>query len=86
VTQQAVARALGKLLTDENFRDRLFTNPRDRDLGGGVHPFIDRARGAQPTLPRPRSPGGGKGGAHMMTDQIVREPAHKNGTFRGQLS
>jgi hypothetical protein len=27
VTQQAVERALGKLLTDENFRDRFFTNP-----------------------------------------------------------
>ena len=27
MTQQAVERALGKLLTDENFRDRFFTNP-----------------------------------------------------------
>jgi hypothetical protein len=27
VTQQAVERALGKLLTDENFRDRFFANP-----------------------------------------------------------
>ena len=27
VTQQAVERTLGKLLTDENFRDRFFTNP-----------------------------------------------------------
>jgi hypothetical protein len=27
VTQQAVQRALGKLLTDENFRERFFTNP-----------------------------------------------------------
>ena len=27
VTQQAVERALGKLLTDENFRERFFTNP-----------------------------------------------------------
>ena len=27
VSQQAVERALGKLLTDENFRDRFFTNP-----------------------------------------------------------
>ena len=28
VTQQAVERALGKLLTDENFRERFFENPR----------------------------------------------------------
>lgn len=27
MTQQAVERALGKLLTDENFRDRFFANP-----------------------------------------------------------
>jgi len=27
VTQQAVERALGKLLTDENFRERFFENP-----------------------------------------------------------
>jgi hypothetical protein len=27
VSQQAVERALGKLLTDENFRDRFFANP-----------------------------------------------------------
>jgi Ribosomally synthesized peptide prototyped by Frankia Franean1_4349. len=27
VTQQAVERALGKLLTDENFRDRFIANP-----------------------------------------------------------
>ena len=27
MTQQAVERTLGKLLTDENFRDRFFTNP-----------------------------------------------------------
>jgi len=27
VTQQTVERALGKLLTDENFRERFFTNP-----------------------------------------------------------
>jgi hypothetical protein len=27
VTQQAVERALGKLLTDENFRDQFFANP-----------------------------------------------------------
>ncbi len=27
MSQQAVERALGKLLTDENFRDRFFTNP-----------------------------------------------------------
>ena len=26
MTQQAVERALGKLLTDENFRERFFTN------------------------------------------------------------
>ena len=27
MTQQAVERALGKLLTDENFRDRFFASP-----------------------------------------------------------
>jgi hypothetical protein len=27
VTQQAVERALGKLLTDENFRERFFAGP-----------------------------------------------------------
>ena len=27
MTQQAVERTLGKLLTDENFRDRFFANP-----------------------------------------------------------
>ena len=27
MTQQAVERTLGKLLTDENFRERFFTNP-----------------------------------------------------------
>jgi hypothetical protein len=69
--------ALGKFLTDENFRDRFFTNPEIAtwEAGFTLYHSLD-----------PRSPGGGKGGAHAMTDQIVQEPAHKNGKFRGQLS
>lgn len=35
MTQQAVERALGKLLTDENFRDRFFTNPETASREAG---------------------------------------------------
>lgn len=45
MTQQAVERALGKLLTDENFRDRFFTNPEITAWGGGVrHSITSSAR------------------------------------------
>jgi hypothetical protein len=36
VTQQAVERVLGKLLTDENFRDRFFTNPETASWEAGL--------------------------------------------------
>jgi hypothetical protein len=36
VTQQAVERALGKLLTDENFRERFFENPEAASWEAGL--------------------------------------------------
>jgi hypothetical protein len=36
VTQQAVERALGKLLTDENFRERFFENPEAASWEAGI--------------------------------------------------
>jgi hypothetical protein len=36
VTQQAVERALGKLLTDENFRERFFENPEGARWEAGL--------------------------------------------------
>jgi hypothetical protein len=36
VTQQAVERALGKLLTDENFRERFFENPEGASWEAGL--------------------------------------------------
>ena len=38
MTQQAVERALGKLLTDENFRERFFAGPGARVLGSRFAP------------------------------------------------
>ena len=35
MTQHAVERALGKLLTDENFRDRFFANPETASWEAG---------------------------------------------------
>jgi hypothetical protein len=87
VTQQAVERALGKLLTDENFRERFFTNPEiaSWEAGFTLSPIELEAlsqvshEALARSLPRPRSPGGRKGGAHM-TNHTVQEPAYKNGT------
>ena len=36
MTQQAVERALGKLLTDENFRERFFENPEEASWEAGL--------------------------------------------------
>ena len=36
MTQQAVERALGKLLTDENFRERFFENPEAASWEAGL--------------------------------------------------
>ena len=36
MTQQAVERALGKLLTDENFRERFFENPEAAGWEAGI--------------------------------------------------
>jgi hypothetical protein len=36
VTQQAVERALGKILTDENFRERFFENPEAASWEAGL--------------------------------------------------
>lgn len=36
MTQQAVERALGKLLTDESFRERFFENPEAASWEAGI--------------------------------------------------
>jgi hypothetical protein len=43
-----VERALGKLLTDENFRERFLTNP---EIGG--HPLSDRAHMSEQIVQQP---------------------------------
>ncbi len=89
MTQQAVERALGKLLTDENFRERFFASPQLAWWEAGfalssieIDALSRSGQTNQPTLPRPRSPGGRKGGPHM-TDQTIQPPVferQKTGT------
>jgi hypothetical protein len=55
VTQQAVERALGKLLTDENFRERFFENPEAAswEAGLALSPIeLEAARARASTRPR----------------------------------
>ena len=78
VTQQAVERALGKLLTDENLLERFFESPKAAswEAGLALSPIELEAlsrvpRAALVSLHDDRSRGGRKGGAAMM-DLIVQ--------------